>query len=422
MRIWPDRVRMKPVIEVNNIWKQYRIGGKRASYESLRDSLVQSVKSLTTFSKKETFWALQGVSFKVEQGECLGIIGHNGAGKSTLLKILSQITPPTKGEIKLRGRVASLLEVGTGFHPELTGRENIYLNGSILGMKQKEIDNKFDEIVDFSGVETFLDTPLKHYSSGMRLRLAFSVAAYLEPEILLIDEVLAVGDAAFQKKCLGKMDEVSKSGRTVLFVSHNLGAVKTLCSRAVILKKGVIKFNGAVAEGIDQYLNAYADSGNASGRILWDGDGPQSEEIHLKEVALYNTKGEVSGYFDEETPVRVIVRYEILQKLPQMRMYFQIKNREQQVVFTTTTQSIEPEEKWPGEYICEAVLPPVFNYGHYNVYFHFGIPGVRVLLSGENYLAFQIDKTTSKNGSVYPEKWPGVILPKINWSLKKISG
>lgn len=242
---------MQPILEVRNLWKQYKIGGQKASYLSLRERLTQGFRG----EKQETFWALQNINFDVYEGECIGIVGRNGAGKSTLLKILSQITPPTKGHIKARGRIASLLEVGTGFHPELTGRENIFLNGSILGLRRSEINAKFDEIVDFSGVEQFLDTPLKHYSSGMRLRLAFSVAAYLEPEILLIDEVLAVGDAEFQKKCLGKMDEVSKSGRTVLFVSHNLGAVKQLCSRSLLIKNGIIKQDATTDEVINNYLN-----------------------------------------------------------------------------------------------------------------------------------------------------------------------
>lgn len=225
---------MKPILEVRNLWKQYKIGGKKTSYLSLRERFVQSLRK----PKQETFWALKDINFDVYEGESIGIVGRNGAGKSTLLKVLSQITPPTKGYIKAKGRIASLLEVGTGFHPELTGRENIFLNGSILGLRHSEVKAKLDEIIDFSGVEQFLETPLKHYSSGMRLRLAFSVAAHLEPEILLIDEVLAVGDADFQKKCLGKMDEVSKSGRTVLFVSHNLGAVKQLCERGVLLEQG----------------------------------------------------------------------------------------------------------------------------------------------------------------------------------------
>jgi lipopolysaccharide transport system ATP-binding protein len=222
-------------------------------YLSLRERMVNALK----FEKNnvEDFWALKDISFEVQPGESIGIIGRNGAGKSTLLKILSKITPPTSGKIVSRGRIASLLEVGTGFHPELTGRENIFFNGSLLGMKRKEIEAKFDEIVDFSGVEKFLDTPLKHFSSGMQLRLAFAVAAFLEPEILIIDEVLAVGDAEFQKKCLGKMEDVSKSGRTILFVSHDLFAVERLCKKSVMLLQGKLVDSGKSGELIDRYLS-----------------------------------------------------------------------------------------------------------------------------------------------------------------------
>ncbi len=233
---------MKPILEVQHITKQFKIGAKQERYLSLRDVIAKPFRK--NEQKINTFFALNDISFEVFPGESIGIIGRNGAGKSTLLKILSKITPPTSGKIISRGRVASLLEVGTGFHPELNGRENIYMNGSILGMRKFEINKHFDEIVDFSGVEQFLDTPLKKYSSGMQLRLAFAVAAYLEPEILIIDEVLAVGDAEFQKKCLGKMDEVSKSGRTVLFVSHDLSAVSTLTKKSILLNKGkLIQFN-----------------------------------------------------------------------------------------------------------------------------------------------------------------------------------
>ena len=223
---------MKPIIEVNHVWKEYQKGIDRR-YKSLRDTIAD-IPGRFFGESKEKFWALEDIDFKVAAGESIGIIGRNGAGKSTLLKILSRTTSPTKGEVILRGRVASLLEVGTGFHPELTGRENIFFNGSILGMKNSEIKRKFDEIVDFSGVESFIDTPLKHFSSGMQMRLAFSVAAHLDSEILLIDEVLAVGDAEFQKKCIGKMDDVSKGeGKTILFVSHNMEAIQKLCNQAV---------------------------------------------------------------------------------------------------------------------------------------------------------------------------------------------
>lgn len=255
------------IIEINGVGKKYNIAHQRGRYVALRDVLANILKSPFRFIKtkakqvaglgtKEEFWALKNVSFNVNQGEVIGIIGQNGAGKSTLLKILTGITPPTEGEIIMRGRVASLLEVGTGFHPELTGRENVFLNGAILGMTKKEIARKFDEIVAFAGIEKFLDTPVKYYSSGMYVRLAFSVAAHMEPDILLVDEVLAVGDAEFQKKCLGKMEEVAaNSKRTILFVSHNMAAMETLCARSVLLEHGSVKMIGPTKEVIDFYLH-----------------------------------------------------------------------------------------------------------------------------------------------------------------------
>ena len=243
---------MKPILEIQNIGKKYQIQHLTGGYLSLRERMMSAIKFQR--NEKEDFWALKDVSFEVQPGESLGIIGKNGAGKSTLLKILSKITPPNTGRIVSRGRIASLLEVGTGFHPELTGRENVFFNGSLLGMKRREIEAKFDEIVDFSGVEKFLDTPLKHYSSGMQLRLAFAVAAFLEPEILIIDEVLAVGDAEFQKKCLGKMEDVSKSGRTILFVSHNMGSIKSLCKQAILVDGGKIRVKDSIQNVIEQYF------------------------------------------------------------------------------------------------------------------------------------------------------------------------
>ena len=244
---------MKPILEIQHITKQFKLGAKQEGYLALRDAIANPFKKKA--SNDRTFFALKDVSFDVYPGQSIGIIGKNGAGKSTLLKILSKITPPSSGKIICRGRIASLLEVGTGFHPELSGRENIYMNGSILGMRKNEIDTHFDAIVNFSGVENFLDTPLKRYSSGMQLRLAFAVAAHLEPEILIIDEVLAVGDAEFQKKCLGKMNEISKSGRTVIFVSHDMNAIEQLCNKAVILKKGTLAEEGETHQLISHYLN-----------------------------------------------------------------------------------------------------------------------------------------------------------------------
>ena len=227
---------MKPILEIQHITKKFKLGEKQEGYLALRDAISDPFKKKE--EKDKAFFALNDISFDVYPGQSIGIIGKNGAGKSTLLKIISKITPPTSGKIICRGRIASLLEVGTGFHPELSGRENIYMNGSILGMRKSEINTHFDAIVNFSGVENFLDTPLKRYSSGMQLRLAFAVAAHLEPEILIIDEVLAVGDAEFQKKCLGKMNEISKSGRTVLFVSHDMGAIQNLCENSILLNSG----------------------------------------------------------------------------------------------------------------------------------------------------------------------------------------
>ena len=286
---------MKPILEIKNISKKFSIGSSRQPYLSLRDSLVNMLKP---GGKKEDFWALQNVSFNVNAGESIGIIGKNGAGKSTLLKVLSRITPPTSGSITCRGRIASLLEVGTGFHPELSGRENVYMNGSILGMRRKEIDKNFDAIVDFSGVEKFIETPLKHYSSGMQLRLAFAVAAFLENEILIIDEVLAVGDAEFQKKCIGKMEDVSKSGRTLLFVSHNIGAVNQLCKSAIMLEAGKIAHSGTAGEVSRMYM----EQGRQSAEYNFSGtkEGP-----YFRHIGLFNESGIASNEFMHNEPISV---------------------------------------------------------------------------------------------------------------------
>jgi len=262
----------KAVIEIVDVSKKYRIGA--AQQDTLRDYLLNSIGAFRR--KDEEFLALNNISAIIDQGDVFGIIGKNGAGKSTLLKLISRITYPTQGYIKMTGRVASLLEVGTGFHPELTGRENIYLNGSLLGMNRAEIKKHFDAIVDFSGVAKFLDTPVKHYSSGMYVRLAFAVAAHLESDILIIDEVLAVGDAEFQKKCLGRMRDVSKEGRTVVFVSHNLDAVRALCTKALVLSKGEKVYQGGVADAIQQYMN---DSAPNSKALVWSPEKPLSSEF-----------------------------------------------------------------------------------------------------------------------------------------------
>ncbi|WP_045220316.1 ABC transporter ATP-binding protein [Desulfonatronum thioautotrophicum] len=308
-------------IKVQNLSKAYRIGTQAEKADTLVGSAMNLIKaplrnfrrlkSLNTFNTKEEsddiLWALRDVSFEIKRGEVVGFIGRNGAGKSTLLKILSRITEPTTGEIEIRGRVSSLLEVGTGFHPELSGRENVYMNGTILGMKKAEIDGKFDEIVDFSGVERFLDTPVKRYSSGMKVRLAFAVAAHLEPEILIVDEVLAVGDAEFQKKCLGKMQDVASGGRTVLFVSHNMGAVQNLCVRAYALRNGLMVDEGVSREVIQRYLSSLCLNKNDA-FSMDNPDRKGSGELRLTDAYLVNKHGDrietiiagepVSFYFD----------------------------------------------------------------------------------------------------------------------------
>jgi len=289
-----------PAIRVRHLSKQYRIGGPQEPYHTFRDAIVNSLKApMKVFHKAplvEGFWALKDISFDVEPGEVVGIIGRNGSGKSTLLKILSRITSPTEGTVELHGRVGSLLEVGTGFHPEMTGRENIFLNGSILGMKRKEIDDKLDEIVKFSEIDKFLDTPVKRYSSGMYVRLAFAVAANMEPEILVVDEVLAVGDAGFQKKCLGKMGDVAKEGRTVLFVSHQMAAVENLCSRALLINSGQILEEGKSSEVIETYLKKMHGETNSidlADRIDRSGSG----EYRFQKVWLSDNAGNRVNFF-----------------------------------------------------------------------------------------------------------------------------
>lgn len=289
---------MRAALEIQGIGKKYTIGHMTGGYLSFRERLAGIFGSNGT--THEDFWALKDVSFDVQPGQSIGIIGRNGAGKSTLLKILSKITPPTKGRIVSRGRIASLLEVGTGFHYELTGRENIFFNGSILGMKKKEISARFDEIVDFSGAEKFLDTPLKHYSSGMQLRLAFSVAAFLEPEILIIDEVLAVGDAEFQRKCLGRMEDVSKSGRTILFVSHDLNAVSSLCSSVVVLREGSTAYVGDTTGGLAFYQQGYKRSDAYTA-----GEHKRSKPVYFKTVRVCAPDGTSASTFKYDQPVRL---------------------------------------------------------------------------------------------------------------------
>lgn len=321
---------MEPILEIQSLSKKFNIHHENGAYLSLREKLSDLVKFNSSKTKDEEFWALKDVSFNVMHGESIGIIGKNGAGKSTLLKILSKITPPTSGKIITRGRIASLLEVGTGFHPELTGRENVFLNGSILGMRKREIDVHFDEIIDFAGTEKFLDTPLKHYSSGMQLRLAFAVAAFLEPEVLVIDEVLAVGDLEFQKKCLGKMDDVTKSGRTLLFVSHQLGMVRQLCSKALLLDNGAVLSYGKV----DAVLDDYTQFTERSNEFI-NTNNDQRKIYSIEEVKSLNAERIRCSNFAHDEDVILKIEFVSYQELRNTHLLAAVNNRNGQRIFSS---------------------------------------------------------------------------------------
>ena len=369
------------------------------------------------------FWALKDINFQVNAGESVGIIGRNGAGKSTLLKILSRITPPTSGNAILRGRLASLLEVGTGFHPELTGRENVYFNGSILGLRKAEINKKFDEIVDFSGVERFIDTPLKNYSSGMQLRLAFAVAAHLEPEILIIDEVLAVGDAEFQKKCLGKMDEVSKSGRTVIFVSHNMGAVRSLCEEAILIDGGRLVMSGKPGDVISHYLSAsMPKDSEVEGQIWWNGDkdAPRCEDVALRGIRLLNPEGVPQSTFEADKPIAIEIHYEVLQRLRGARFCLMLITQEGELAFTATDHLFQQETQLPGSYKTVCRIPGgLLNRRNYVVNVQCDVPGERFVLHGADYLNFTVGGVGNQ-ASHFPESWPGVVCPRVEWKVEAV--
>jgi lipopolysaccharide transport system ATP-binding protein len=359
---------MEPIIVVKNISKKYKINHERGGYISLRDVVMNvlkrpfsylkhKAKSVAGLEKKEDFWALKDVNFTVNKGEVIGIIGRNGAGKSTLLKILTQITEPTEGEITMRGTVGSLLEVGTGFHPELTGRENIFLNGAILGMGKKEIVSKFDKIVEFAGIEKFLDTPVKHYSSGMYVRLAFSVAAHMEPDILLIDEVLAVGDAEFQKKCLGKMEEVTKKdGRTILFVSHNMSAIRSLCEKVILLEKGSIAKVGHVDEVLDYYLNITKKEKKVE-LASWP------ESFHIKDLQFMNEKEE-AWTIDYHEDLKMEVTLENSKPYPGFILGMGINTMSGERVTTIHSDPIDLEK---GTYKIRLNVQNLFTPGAYEI-------------------------------------------------------
>jgi len=342
-------VATRTVIEVENLAKRYRLGQLQAGYDTLRDSIAHGVnrmRGLEHLPPAETIWALRDVSFGVEQGEVMGVIGPNGAGKSTLLKILTRITSPTQGTATIRGRVGSLLEVGTGFHGELTGRENIYLNGSILGMTRREITRKLPEIVEFSGVSKFIDTPVKRYSSGMYVRLAFSVAAHLEPEILIVDEVLAVGDAAFQRKSLGKMGEVAREGRTVIFVSHNLAIIQALCSRGILLEGGRAIADAPVADAIDRYLRTLERAASDDLLSRTDRDGRGWEGSLIRGLEIRNAGGGQADVVVGGRPVKIVV--EVTETLPMTECRLTIVNSLGQPVATLDSEVSAPADVRDG--------------------------------------------------------------------------
>jgi lipopolysaccharide transport system ATP-binding protein len=412
-------------IEVKDLGKLYRIGGTSNSYRTLRESLVNMVsrplKRLKGGSQDTTIWALRDVSFDVTQGQVLGVIGRNGAGKSTLLKILSRITEPTEGYVQIRGRVGSLLEVGTGFHPELSGRENIQLNGAILGMRRQEIDSKFDEIVEFSGVEKFIDTPVKRYSSGMYLRLAFAVAAHLEPDILVVDEVLAVGDAEFQRKCLGKMSAVAQTGRTVLFVSHSMSSILRLTDETVVLENGRIAMKAPTQQAVDYYLSSgYSQTGE---RRWLENEVPVDSAPFLPlALRVKSPQGRVSDTLRSTEPIQVEFDYRLLAPIQGLRVGIYLLTTQGETVFTSfdtdTPHIYEQYATRPaGEFTSRAMLPADFlNEGRYILGVNASVYRMRRYFQDESALTFHVDPSGAP-GSQWTEVRQGAVRPRLEWEI-----
>lgn len=397
------------VIKVENVGKQYRLGqvgtgtishdlnrwwhkvrGKQDPYLKIGETNDRSAKGAS-----DLVWAIKNVNFEVKQGEVLGIIGKNGAGKSTLLKILSRVTSPTVGDIKVKGRIASLLEVGTGFHPELTGRENIFLNGAILGMSKQEIRSKFDEIVDFSGVERYIDTPVKRYSSGMYVRLAFAVAAHLEPEILIVDEVLAVGDAEFQNKCLGKMKDVSEQGRTVLFVSHQLGMINSLCTRGLVLAQGLNVFEGSARASCDYYTNSIYDKKNASTNVTFkiNEDFP----VQILNCRILNHNGDETSTFDVFDKIILEIDYIVRKEVSAINLSWVLEKNGEYIACSFDTDN-NPElllNRKSGYYKTRTSLPSPLKGGKYSISsVGVGIANVESLLVERNVFSFDVEENS----------------------------
>ena len=406
-------------VSVRGLSKAYTISHNAVQHTTAGEAIIHRLRNpIQRTEEKETFWALKDVSFEVEKGEVVGIIGRNGAGKSTLLKVLSQITDPTEGEVRLYGRVGSLLEVGTGFHPELTGRENIFLNGAILGMKKSEISRQFDAIVDFAEVEKFLDTPVKRYSSGMYVRLAFAVAAHLNPEILIVDEVLAVGDAQFQKKCLGKMQDVSQQeGKTVLFVSHNMGAVKQLCGSCVWLDQGRVRGQGLT----EQVLREYLEDGSVNEpQQIWSPEAaPGDEALRLLSVRICQPAGVLRNAIEINQPFEIEIETET--EFPEdITLSLVVRSSEGQTLLHSCNLFSDKSEEflWKrGKTKTVCRFPPyALNEGRYTLNLSADLPSVRILFNEESVLSWVIESTVTETSRYNLPVWPGVIGPGlVSW-------
>lgn len=421
---------MSTVISIKNVSKKYNITHKKVRYVALRDIISHAILSPLQHAKnqakkilgrdtKEIFWALKDITLDIKKGEVIGVIGKNGAGKSTLLKILTGITPPTTGEIKITGKVASLLEVGTGFHPELTGRENIFLNGAILGMTKKEITRKFDQIVEFSGIEKFLDTPVKRYSSGMYVRLAFSVAAHLEPDILLVDEVLAVGDAEFQKKSLGKMSEVTRvAGRTILFVSHNMGAIQKICTRCILLENGSIKRIGETKDVIEDYLSdLYKDHGTLAKILPF-----KAKQDIVIENFLIEQKGIDSVYIDNNASFTIKIGFEALNQIEGLRVGVYVKDQLGDTVARSFTTDWRPEYESvkTGRYeACLQFPGKLLMPGNYSILLHASRYGV-VVYTPEISRTISVSRPSDFNVNHVNESIDARLLVAEPWKIEKI--
>jgi len=419
---------MKPIIKAENVSKQYRIGAPAASYQTLRDAIAGAVRgSLRQLRRDgrpegETIWALGGVGFEVRPGEVVGIIGSNGAGKSTLLKILSRIVEPTTGRVDLYGRVGSLLEVGTGFHPELTGRENVFLNGAMLGMKRAEVARKFDEIVAFAELEKFTDTPVKWYSSGMYTRLAFAVAAHLEPEILIVDEVLAVGDMSFQKKCLGKMGEVAGAGRTVIFVSHNMVAVQSLCNRVLWLHQGKIREEGQPSAVVSKYLRS---SCSARAEQKWDDieSAPGNDQVRIRRACVRPADGTPSESIGVKTPVVMEFEYWNLAPGTLLNLSVIVSTEEGYPIFNTGSgrEAVWHGKPFPAGLFRSAFYIPgdLLNDGTHRVRLMFVKDQSVVIHDTDDILVFDVEDVHEKRSGWYG-KWIGAVRPRLEWETELV--